>query len=409
MSSLFPYTTLFRSNSVKAGLQMQTFFQNGDEQIDGDGRPDLGAHRVGRRAVKGFDAQRLLEPFEEEFDLPASPIELGNGQSRHGEVVGQEDQHLAGFGIAIADAAERVGIILLRRQAGQDPRLVATQAGGFVHGPGVAAGAAEVLPGTGDEESAALMEPMESGEVEIAAIHDVERAGFPDELVKEVDIMHAASGDDDDGGKVALEGQQGVEFDGGFGAAEGGPRKEREAEVNGGGVQRISRRLEFKAKGFIRVERGGLLDQDVGEVGKDTPVPLFIGHRQRVAGGGLAAAGVIEFGAEGGEAGCDVAQTFAPGQLGEGQHEELFVGGQPADAKVAVVTGDTLVKLVLGQEVEELGEDGATFVHKVKNRWPAVKHPRGVVAELKSKNDRTTKKRRFYQVEIVVIKTLTGQ
>jgi hypothetical protein len=33
-----------------------------------------------------------------------------------------------------------------------------------------------------------------------------------------------------------------------------------------------------------------------------------------------------------------------------------------------VVTGDTLVELVLGQEVEELGEDGATFVHKVKNR-----------------------------------------
>jgi hypothetical protein len=30
-----------------------------------------------------------------------------------------------------------------------------------------------------------------------------------------------------------------------------------------------------------------------------------------------------------------------------------------------VVTGDTLVEFVFGQEVEELGEDGATFVHKV--------------------------------------------
>jgi hypothetical protein len=74
-----------------------------------------------------------------------------------------------------------------------------------------------------------------------------------------------------------------------------------------------------------------------------------------------------------------------------------------------VVTGDTLVELVFGEEVEELGEDGATFVHKVKNRQPAVEHPRGVVAELKSKNDRTTKKRRFYRAESVVIKTLTGQ
>ena len=29
-----------------------------------------------------------------------------------------------------------------------------------------------------------------------------------------------------------------------------------------------------------------------------------------------------------------------------------------------MVTGDTLVELVFGEEVEELGEDGATFVHK---------------------------------------------
>jgi hypothetical protein len=63
----------------------------------------------------------------------------------------------------------------------------------------------------------------------------------------------------------------------------------------------------------------------------------------------------------------------------------------------------------LGQEVEELGEDGATFVHKVKNRRLAMEHPQGIVAELKSKNDWTAKTGRFYRAEIVVMKTLTGQ
>src|ERR1017187_7708892 len=388
---------------------MQTFFQNGDEQINGDGGPDLGAHRVGRGAVKGFDAQVLLDPFEEEFDLPAAPIELGNGQSWHGEVVGQEDEGFAGAGIAIADAAERVRVIALGEQTGHHHGLVKTQAGGFVHGTGVTAGATKVLSGTGDEESAALVQPMPAGEVEIAAIHDVKRTGLPDQLVEEVDVMHTASGDNDDGGKVALEGQQRVQFDGGLVPAESSPRKEREAQVNGGGVQRISRRLEFKVERFIGVKRGRLLDEDVGEVGKDTPVPLFIGHRQRVAGGGLPDAGMIELRAEGRQTGFDVAQTFAPRQLGKRQHEELFVGGQLADAEVAVVTGDTLVEFVFGQEVEELGEDGATFVHKVKNRQPAVEHPRKAVAELKSKNDRIARKRRFYRAEIVVMKTLTGQ
>jgi hypothetical protein len=51
--------------------------------------------------------------------------------------------------------------------------------------------------------------------------------------------------------------------------------------------------------------------------------------------------------------------------LGESQHKKLFISGEFADAAVAVVTGDTLVELVFGEEVEELGEDGATFVHKV--------------------------------------------
>jgi hypothetical protein len=52
--------------------------------------------------------------------------------------------------------------------------------------------------------------------------------------------------------------------------------------------------------------------------------------------------------------------------LGKRQHKELFVGGEFADAAVAVVTGDTLVELVFGEEVQELGEDGATFVPTVE-------------------------------------------
>ena len=87
----------------------------------------------------------------------------------------------------------------------------------------------------------------------------------------------------------------------------------------------------------------------------------------------------------------------------------MFIGGQLADAEVAVVTGDTLVEFVFGEEVEELGEDGATFVHKVENRWQAVEHPREVVAVLKSKNPRTARNRSFYRAETVIRKTLTGQ
>ena len=57
-----------------------------------------------------------------------------------------------------------------------------------------------------------------------------------------------------------------------------------------------------------------------------------------------------------------------------------------------MVTGDTLGKPGLGKEVEELGVDGATFIDKVENRRNAGSHPQGIVAKLKSKNDRTVVK-----------------
>lgn len=71
----------------------------------------------------------------------------------------------------------------------------------------------------------------------MTAIHDLERAGFPERLVEDVDVMRTATGDNDDGAKVAFESQQGIEFDGGLLSPERSPRKEREAQVNGGGVQ----------------------------------------------------------------------------------------------------------------------------------------------------------------------------
>jgi len=68
--------------------------------------------------------------------------------------------------------------------------------------------------------------------------------------------------------------------------------------------------------------------------------------------------------------------AFAPGQLRQSQYAKLFVSGEFADAAVAVVTSDTLVELVFGEEVQELGEESATLVHEVKNRRLAEAPPR---------------------------------
>ena len=101
---------------------MQAFFQNGDEQVNGDGAPDLSAHGVRTRTVEGFDAQMLLDPFEEQFDLPAAMIQLRNGQGGRGEIVGQKDQRLAGLGRMHLDTVLNL-TARLRSNLGCDGRL----------------------------------------------------------------------------------------------------------------------------------------------------------------------------------------------------------------------------------------------------------------------------------------------
>jgi hypothetical protein len=44
----------------------------------------LGLHRVGRSAVEGFDHQMMLEPLEEEFDLPTTLVDIGYVLGRAG-------------------------------------------------------------------------------------------------------------------------------------------------------------------------------------------------------------------------------------------------------------------------------------------------------------------------------------
>ena len=293
--------------------------------------------------------------------------------------------------------------------ARRDDRLVEAQAGGFVHRLGVATGAAEVFLGAGDEEGGTQVQTRPPGEVQIPAIHDVERTRLPSGLVEEVHVVNTAWPDNDDGGEMALECQPRVEFEGGLVAAELGPREQREAKVNGGGVQRVGRGFELGAERVLGVKRGGLRDEDLSAVGEESPVAMFAGVGGSAAGDGLAETGVIEFWAERGQTGFDGAQTFTPGELGESEHEAVFVGGEFADEEVAAVAGDTLVEIVLGKEIQELGEDSATFVHKVKNRRNAGNHPRRSAAELKSKKVGTAESAPYYRNNLAVTQKRTGQ
>ena len=79
--------------------QLETLLHDGDQHVGGDRDPCLCLHRVLAGAEKCLDAQVLLDPFEEELDLPTLPVQLRDKFRLQREVVRQEGHSVAGLWI----------------------------------------------------------------------------------------------------------------------------------------------------------------------------------------------------------------------------------------------------------------------------------------------------------------------
>ena len=67
---------------------MQTFFHDSHKHIDGYSDPDLGLHGILGGAIESLDSEMLLDPFEEQFNLPAMFVQVGYGFSFQCKMIG---------------------------------------------------------------------------------------------------------------------------------------------------------------------------------------------------------------------------------------------------------------------------------------------------------------------------------
>lgn len=77
-----------------------------EEQVNRQGRVNLDQDSVFRVADEGLYAQILFDFLEEELDLPAVFIDVGDGFRRKPEMVGQKFVVFPGFLVTIADTAQ---------------------------------------------------------------------------------------------------------------------------------------------------------------------------------------------------------------------------------------------------------------------------------------------------------------
>ena len=142
--------------------QLKTLLQDGNQDVGADGDPDLRLHGILAGAEKRLDPQMLLDPFEEQLDLPSLPVQLRDQFRRQCKVVGQKRYSFAVL-VPDHDPPQRSRIVLARIKDGQGANLVAEHVGALaIHRLRIAALELGIFLGAGDEECLRLTDKHKS-------------------------------------------------------------------------------------------------------------------------------------------------------------------------------------------------------------------------------------------------------
>jgi len=139
-----------------------------------------------------------------------------------------------------------------------------------------------------------------------------------------------------------------MHLDGGLGATKVRPRKDAQAEVDGGGIERVSCLIQFHREAVVGAELAGGLDETHGEIREDAAVAGFVGIGHCAARNAASDAKMIELGLMSAQTGFDVAQAFAVSQLCECHAEELIEMRKRLGRIFGRITLDTAAERVKG-------------------------------------------------------------
>jgi len=343
---------------------LELLFDNGDQNIGGDGAPNLRLHRVLAGTQKLLDAQMLLDPLEEQFHLPAILIKLGNHRCRQRRVVGQKDQRLT-RGILVSHPAQMLRIVFGRLDAIERHRLITHHASALIHLVGVHASCVEVGLGACHKKGTCLMHREQPGKVQIAAIHDVESPSLKWQDIEHIDITHLAIADVNEARDAAAQVQQRMQLDGRLGRAKRCPTKQTQAQVNRAGIQRVhlASDVDIQSQRFIGIELVGAANQHRCKVSPDAPIASFVGIGQSGSTHCLTQTHTVELGRIGAQRGLNIAQRFAPGELRIGHDAEMLGAGKSRNPRVPRVASHDPREAGPGHEVHDLREKRLSRIH----------------------------------------------
>jgi len=181
----------------------------------------------------------------------------------------------------------------------------------------------EIALCTDHEECEILCEDIETIEVDIATVHDVESTRFENQDIQDVDVVNLSLRNPYKRWDVAAQIEKCVKFDGSFALPELGPWEEGKTQVDGCGIEDVGDPIQLHTEVFLGVQPPGDTNQHMSEIRVDAPISLFVGIGQRALGDPASNADVVEFGTHGTKTSFDIAETLSVCELRECHAKKL--------------------------------------------------------------------------------------
>lgn len=218
--------------------------------------------------------------------------------------------------------------------------------------------------GTSHKERTSQSNVVETPEVFVPAIHDVEPIGFEIDQVEDVQIVDFPCSYMYKTGYRVLQIELHVKLHGRFRLAEMGPCVNVQAEVDDRRIDGKDIMFEFDLKlavGTVQTTR--LVYQRKCEVGVYPPVSRFVGSRQRGLRDRTTDAHVIQLRGVRVQTQHRVAQTLSMRHLPERHAQKLFPAAKMPGPTFALITLDAPIELVMINKRNDLRKNVLPFIH----------------------------------------------
>jgi hypothetical protein len=315
----------------------------------------------GFRGAKERHDMKMLIDLTKQLLGPTSWIQFGNGERQDLVVVDRENRLQIFPGIQVTDAMRRIRMPTRCVRAGELNGRMGRQPDGMAHRSPVALPELTSLPGTPNDESAALLEQIQAGEVQVSAIEQIKtRVG--QHLIENMDVVAGTDGRINIGRNAgAIE--KSTQFE--RNVAEMGRRssKHRQTRIGGGGIQRIEGRVHGHAERFAAIRFANLGYESLRKPAKDKPVARFIGVRQKVARPAGPKFRITKLQRLRVQRSFDVAHTLASAELCEGRTQKLAPAGEATRFAIVPAPIRAAREFRRGKKIRPPDKDRSATVH----------------------------------------------